>query len=240
MWVKQLRHVNDRRDHPAEQFDEDLRGGHVKRGHHAVLQSAGMPLPMVQPWGRGSKVEDPAHYVAMENGDDGHIADVHGQHLGGGEVRDGEGGEDVHDAGGKGQLSEWSYPSSNLQEIPRPMLQGGCSQEDFNLFRKEWLRYVRYYDAMVDANEISEQLWNCLDTALQKVVSRAVEVDDFGINVDTITQDKLLMVIKVLAVEVKAVFKDYGGKNDTFTLADVISLIPVCSPQNLRSAPHRH
>ena len=56
------------------------------------------------------------------------------------------------------------------------------------------------------ANEISEQLWNCLDTALRKVVSRALDVDAFIIDVDTITQDELLMVIQVLAVEVQAVY----------------------------------
>ena len=87
----------------------------------------------------------------------------------------------------------------------------------------KWLRYVKY--KKVDATEISEQLWNCLDTALQKVVSRALEVNAFGLDVDTITQDKWLMVTKVLAVEVKAVYNDNGGKNDTFTLTDVISQI---------------
>ena len=70
----------------------------------------------------------------------------------------------------------------------------------------------------MDANEISEQLLNCLDTALQKVVSRALEVDAFSIDVDTITQDELLTVIEVLMVEVveKAVYNDYGARMTPF------------------------
>jgi hypothetical protein len=51
--------------------------------------------------------------------------------------------------------------------------------------------YVRHYEK-VDANKMNKQLLNCLDTALQKVVYRALEVDAFGIDVDTITQDKCL------------------------------------------------
>ena len=70
-----------------------------------------------------------------------------------------------------GRQSPW--PCSNLQDIPRPVLLGGCSQEDFIFFSREWLRYVRHYKK-VDANEISEQLLQCLDTALQKVVYRAL------------------------------------------------------------------
>ena len=49
--------------------------------------------------------------------------------------------------------------------------------------------YVRYYEK-VDANEIRDQLLKCLDTALRKVVYRALEVDAFDIDVDTITQEK--------------------------------------------------
>ena len=52
---------------------------------------------------------------------------------------------------------------------PCPVVKGGCSQEDFLFFRRIWLRYVRHYKK-VDANEIREQLLNCLDTALQVVV----------------------------------------------------------------------
>ena len=49
------------------------------------------------------------------------------------------------------------------------MIQGRCSEENYNFFKREWLRYVRHYEK-VDANEISEQLLQCLDTALQKVM----------------------------------------------------------------------
>ena len=96
----------------------------------------------------------PSENFAMEMMDI-HRAGVHGQQLGGvggevndgGAVRDGGGGGAVHDGEGfthgeggakwKTQaLSEWSRSSSHLQEIPHPVLQGGCSQEDFNIFRR--------------------------------------------------------------------------------------------------------
>ena len=78
----------------------------------------------------------------------------------------------------------------------------------------------------MDAKEITEQLLKCLDTALQKVVSRALEVDAFSIYVDTITHE-LLTVIELLAAEEveKAMYNDYGGENDTFSPTDVISQI---------------
>ena len=113
---------------------------------------------------------------------DFHRAGAHGQQISGGdgEVRDDGVGGAVHD------WSEWSGPSSNLQEIPCPELQGRCSQEDFNFLRREWLRYVRYYKK-VDACKIRDQLWNCLDTDLQSFKYR-----DLGSNVDTATQAEML------------------------------------------------
>ena len=75
------------------------------------------------------------------------------------------------------------------------MLQETCSQEDFNFFRREWLRYIRYYQK-VDACEIRDQLWYCLNTDLQLFVYR-----DLGSNVDTATQAEMLRVIELLMVE---------------------------------------
>ena len=82
-------------------------------------------------------------------------------------------------------------------------------------------RYVRFYDK-VYANEIRDQLLNCLDKTLQVLVYRAL-----GSDVDTVTQADLLMVIDLLVVEEveKAVYDDLGGKNDTLSLTDVISQI---------------
>ena len=112
---------------------------------------------------------------------DAHMADAHP--VGGGEdVRDEGVGGAVHDEGDEDDLSEWSWPNSNLQEIPRPVLQRRCSKEDFDFFRRKWLRYVRYYEK-VDANEIRDQLLNCPDTALKEVVYISL-----GSDVDTITQ----------------------------------------------------
>ena len=74
----------------------------------------------------------------------------------------------------------------------------------------------------MDANEIRDQLLNCLYTTLQVVVYRAL-----GSDVDTVTQGDLLMVIELLVVEKveKAVYDDLGGENDTLNPADVIGQI---------------
>ena len=122
-----------------------------------------------------------------------HRADI----LGGGDEEVGDGGGDVavHDGGDTNLHSEWSWPCSSLQEIPRPMIQEGCSQKDYNFFKREWLRYVRFYEK-VDANEIRDQLMNCLDTTIQIVVYRAI-----GRSFDTTTQAALLWEIEMLVVE---------------------------------------
>ena len=58
-----------------------------------------------------------------------------------------------------------------------------------------WNQFARY-QSEADADQLRDQLLNCLDTALQVVVYRAL-----GSNVDTITQADLLTVIELLAVE---------------------------------------
>ena len=74
-----------------------------------------------------------------------------------------------------------------------------------------WLRYVRHYKK-VDAIEIREKLLHCLDTALQKVVYRAL-----CNNVDTITQTNLLAVIEMFVVDEvqEAVYDTIGSEIDT-------------------------
>ena len=53
-------------------------------------------------------------------------------------------------------LSEWSRSTSNLQEIPRQVLPGGCSQEELNWFKLEWRMYVRYYDKQTGLSTVVE------------------------------------------------------------------------------------
>ena len=100
----------------------------------------------------------------------------------------------------------------------RSMIQEGCSQEDYNLFKREWLRYVRFYKK-VEANEIRDQLLNCLDRTLQLFVYR-----DLGSDVDTATQADLLWVIKLLVVEEveKDVYENPDGKTDTHYPTNVV------------------
>ena len=61
----------------------------------------------------------------------------------GGDVRDGGGDGAVHDVG----------PSSNLQEMPRPVLREECSQEEFQSFTQLWNLYARYHSGM-DVREL--------------------------------------------------------------------------------------
>ena len=91
------------------------------------------------------------------------------------------------------------------------MIQEGCSQEDYNFFKREWLRYVRFYEK-VDANEIRDQLMNYLDTTVQIVVYRAL-----GCDFDITTQAALLWVIELLVVEKvkKDVHENFDGETDT-------------------------
>ena len=88
---------------------------------------------------------------------DYHRADVHGQQIGGGgeEVRDGGGDEAVHDAG-------WSGQGSYHNEMPHPVLRGGCSQEEFKSFKQHWNQYAKYHNGM-DVGELRQQLLNCAD-----------------------------------------------------------------------------
>ena len=86
------------------------------------------------------------------------------------------------------------------------MLQGRCGQEEFNSFRREWQRYVRYY-RKVDANEVGTQLLNCLDRALQLFVHR-----DLGSNAGNATQADMLRVIELLVVE--DMYENLDVKND--------------------------
>ena len=90
------------------------------------------------------------------------------------------------------------------------MLQGRCSQEDFNFFRREWQGYVRYY-GKVDANEVRAQLLNCLDRTLQLFVHR-----DLGGNADNATQADMLRVIELLVVEEveKDMYENLDIEND--------------------------
>ena len=55
-----------------------------------------------------------------------HRADAHDQQAGGG------GGAAQQDGGGKIQLAK----------IPRPVVGGGCSQEDFKYFMRSWNQYT--------------------------------------------------------------------------------------------------
>ena len=120
-----------------------------------------------------------------------HRVDNHGQQIGGGgeEVRDGRGEEAVHDAG-------WSWQGSNHNEMPRPVLRGGCSQEEFQSFTQQWNQYAMYHSGM-DVRELRQQLLNCVEGALEDLM-----YDSLGSKVDTLSQTNLIKQLEELAVVV--------------------------------------
>ena len=52
-----------------------------------------------------------------------------------------------------------------LAKIPRPAISGGCSQEDFQCFKRNWARYVRASNE-TDGVKLKDQLVHCPDTDL--------------------------------------------------------------------------
>ena len=61
---------------------------------------------------------------------------------------------------------------SRLAKIPRPTVSGGCSQEEFNLFKSEWDRYVRSSPG-VETTELRDQLFSCPDENLRTALQRS-------------------------------------------------------------------
>ena len=74
-----------------------------------------------------------------------HRADAHGAHAAGG--------------GGPGG----AVKKIHMEKIPRPVLSGGSSQEDFKQFRMQWDRYVRASNE-TDEVRIRDQLLQCPDS----------------------------------------------------------------------------
>ena len=127
------------------------------------------------------------------------MMDIHRDaiHGGGvGEVRDDGVGGAAQDEGDENQLSECSWPSSSLQEMPRPVLRGGCSQEAFQSFTQQWDQYARYHSGM-DVGELRQQLLNCADGALEPLMYNSL-----GGKVDTLSQTDLVKQLEQLAVVV--------------------------------------
>jgi hypothetical protein len=106
-----------------------------------------------------------------------HRADAHGHQAAVGGA--------AHDGGG-GRLQ--------LAKIPRPVVCGGCSQEDFKYFTRSWNQYVRASNEK-DGVKLRDQLLHCPDEALKKAVDRAL-----GDRVENISLLDLLKEIESLAV----------------------------------------
>ena len=82
------------------------------------------------------------------------------------------------------------------KEMPRPVLRGGCSQEEFQSFTQQWNQYARYPSGM-DVGEFRQQLLNCADRALE-----AIMYDFLGSKVDTLSQTDLFKQLEELTVVV--------------------------------------
>ena len=69
-------------------------------------------------------------------------------------------------------MPAWADPISCFSNIPRPVLTGRYSREDFASFKKSWGQYKRYRNTedLKDGDEIRDQLFSCLSKAVQKHV----------------------------------------------------------------------
>ena len=83
---------------------------------------------------------------------------------------------------------------SQLTKIPRPTIKEGCSQEDFQGFKRDWVRYVR---ASGEKNEVKlkDQLIHCPADDLRRALDKGL-----GDRVDNLSLAQLLHEIEVLAV----------------------------------------
>jgi hypothetical protein len=85
--------------------------------------------------------------------------------------------------------------NSNPQEVPRPLLRGGCNQVEFKSFTQQWSLYAGCNGGM-DVRELQQQLLNCADGPLE-----AAMYDALGSKVNTLSETDLMEELEKLAVE---------------------------------------
>jgi hypothetical protein len=73
---------------------------------------------------------------------------------------------------------------SDHQEVPCPLLRGGCTQGEFKAFAQQWRLYAGCHGKM-DGRELRQQLLNCAVGHLEAVMYNAL-----GSKVDTLTETK--------------------------------------------------
>jgi hypothetical protein len=93
----------------------------------------------------------------------------------GGDICD-DGDRAAHDVG----------QDSNPLEVPRPLLGGGCNQEQFKSFTQQWSLYAGCHGEM-DVRELRQQLINCADGPLE-----ATMYDALGSKVNTLSETNLI------------------------------------------------
>ena len=63
--------------------------------------------------------------------------------------------------------------NSDPPEVPRPLLRGGCNQEQFESFTQQWSLYAGSHGEM-DGRELRQQLLNCADGPLEATMYDAL------------------------------------------------------------------
>jgi hypothetical protein len=58
-------------------------------------------------------------------------------------------------------------------DLPCPMLQDGCNQDEFKLFTLQWRLYIREKGEL-DYNEVRQQLLSCIDETLVEAIHDAL------------------------------------------------------------------
>jgi hypothetical protein len=83
---------------------------------------------------------------------------------------------------------------SDNQEVPCPLLRGGCNQGEFKAFAQQWSLYAGCQGGM-DERELRQQLLNCAVGPLEDVM-----YDALGSKLDTLSESDLMEELEKLAV----------------------------------------
>ena len=83
---------------------------------------------------------------------------------------------------------------SDHQEVPCPLLRGGCNQGEFKAFAQQWGLYAGCQGGM-DERELRQQLLNCAVGPLENIMYNAL-----GSKLDTLSESDLMEELAKLAV----------------------------------------
>jgi hypothetical protein len=94
----------------------------------------------------------------------------------------------------KGTSADKFKQDLDIKGVKCPVLRGGCKQEEFDKFVKEWSRYAEYKWEM-DSRELRQQLMNCVVGPMELIMYNSL-----GSKLDSLSEPDLLKELEKLAV----------------------------------------